>query len=48
MLLMICAKYGENESRIVDFLKVKVEKMKNLRKIEIWEICYKRNTLHTL
>ena len=32
MLMIICAKYGKNASRIVDFFsKIKAEKFKNLR-----------------
>ena len=30
MLMMICAKYGKNASRIVDFFKVKAEKLEKL------------------
>ena len=50
MLVMICAKYGKNASRIVEFfLKVKAEKFKKkMRKIKILEFCYKLNTWHTL
>ena len=49
MLMMICAKYGKDASRIIDFFfKVKAEKLENLRKIEILEFCYKLNTRHTL
>ena len=32
MLLMICAKYGKNATRIVDFFKVKAEKLEKIVK----------------
>ena len=42
--MMICAKYGKNASRIVDFLfMVKAEKL-----AKILEFCYKLYTPHTL
>ena len=42
--MIICAKYWKNGSRIVDFFKVKAEKLeKKLRKIEVLEFCYKLN-----
>ena len=35
MLMMICAKYGKNTSRIVDFFfKVKAEKLEKIAKNE--------------
>ena len=49
MLVMICAKYGKNASRMVDFFQGESRKIrKNFRKIEIWEFCYKLNMQHTL
>ena len=32
MLMMICVKYGKNASRIVDFLKVRAEKLEQFVK----------------
>ena len=49
MPMMICAKYGKNTSRIVDFFsRWKPKNLKNLRKIDILEFCYKPNMRHTL
>ena len=45
MLVMICAKYGKNAGRIVDFSQGENRKIrKNLRKIELLELCYKLNS----
>ena len=47
MPMMICAKYGKNVSRIVDFFfKVKAEKLEKFA--QIIEFCYKLNMWHTL
>ena len=49
MLMMICAKYGKNTSRLVDFFsRWNSKNLKNLRKIKVLEFCYKLNTRHTL
>ena len=49
MLMMICAKYGKNASRIVDFFKVKAKKIEKFAKN--WNfiiLIHKLNTQHTL
>ena len=43
MLMMICAKYGKNASRIVDFFQGESRKIR-----KFLEFCYKLNTWHTL
>ena len=49
MLMMICAKYGKNPLRTVDFFfKVKAKNFKNLQKIQTLRFCKKRTTRHTL
>ena len=48
MVVIICAKYGKNPSRIVDFFfKVKAEKFQKFAKILNLQILKKRNTRHT-
>ena len=42
MLMMICAKYGKNPSRTVDFFfKVKAEKLKKIAKNSNFQILQK-------